>query len=365
MPVDIFYPSQAGGPATIVHYVIKHLDPERFEAIVVSTDKGLRASVSRNRWRDTEGGRVKFVKTRSSIFPLRAIANSLLRLRGADIAHASSVFFPAAFVSIFAGCLLGKKIVVSPQGEFYGWALSRSKWRKQPVLMLYRFLLARRCIFHSTCDSESDYISKQFNYPVRIVQIPNFIETPEMVDRDAQDYLLFVGRLHPIKGIDRLLKALALSSRFSEASFVLKIAGQGQKGYLNKLKKLVRDLGLADKVQFLGQVEDDEKHKLYADAYWTFMPSHTENFGMVVLESLAQNTPVLASKGTPWKILEDEKVGFWIENSPESLAQKIDEILTMPSDEYEAYRARGRHFVRDRFDVRNNIHIWEEFYQNL
>ena len=94
---------------------------------------------------------------------------------------------------------------------------------------------------------------------------------------------------------------------------------------------------------------------MLADAFWTIMPSHTENFGMVVLESLAQSTPVITSKGTPWASLEEERIGFWISNEPEILAAKIDEILTMSKAEYEGYRGRSRGFVEREFDISRNI----------
>ena len=53
------------------------------------------------------------------------------------------------------------------------------------------------------------------------------------------------------------------------------------------------------------------------------MPSHNENFGNVVVESLSQGTPVIASTGTPWKILEKYHAGYWIKNNPENIAKKI------------------------------------------
>ena len=108
-----------------------------------------------------------------------------------------------------------------------------------------------------------------------------------------------------------------------------------------------------------------DKQKLLADAFWTIMPSHTENFGIVVLESLAQSTPVIASKGSPWAALEDNKIGFWTENSPEVLAGKIEQIIKMPHDVYEGYRQRCRGFVEREFDIKENIGQWIDLYKNL
>jgi glycosyltransferase involved in cell wall biosynthesis len=127
----------------------------------------------------------------------------------------------------------------------------------------------------------------------------------------------------------------------------------------------VADLKVTEKIEFVGQVEGDEKQKLLADAFWTIMPSHTENFGLVVLESLAQNTPVIASKGAPWEVLETEKLGFWVENSPEKLSDALRRILTMDAAEYEDYRNRGRAFVIENFDIKQNIRKWTDTYRGL
>jgi glycosyltransferase involved in cell wall biosynthesis len=255
--------------------------------------------------------------------------------------------------------------VVSPRGELDEYSLRHSAGRKRLILWLYRNLIAHRCTFHSTSPQETEYIKRQFGREVRIVDIPNYIELPDVVTRNLQNYLLFVGRLKPKKAIENLIGAAARSRGFLESDFVLKIAGRGGSEYLDRLRQLASDLGIAERVQFIGQIEGAAKEKLYADAYWTFMPSHTENFGMVVLESLAQNTPVLAAKGTPWQILEDEKVGFWSDNSPASLAARIDEIISMPADQYEGYRQRGREFVEEHFDIRKNINRWNNFYASL
>jgi glycosyltransferase involved in cell wall biosynthesis len=240
-----------------------------------------------------------------------------------------------------------------------------SRWRKWPVLRLYHALISRRCVFHSTCDAETEYIRNQFKRPVRIIQIPNYVEIAELAKREPSNYLLYVGRIHRKKAIDSLIKSLALSQKFLSSAFILKIAGTGDEQYVDGLKQLANDLGLSGKVEFVGHMEGAAKDKLYADAYWTFMPSHTENFGLVVLESLAQNTPVLASKESPWKILEDEKIGFWTDNSPETLAQKIDEIIAMPAEEYDRYRQRGRAFVEENFDIETNVGRWDDLYSSL
>jgi hypothetical protein len=110
IPVEVFYPSQAGGPANSVYYLTKNLDKSRFDPMIVATDRGLASDVARNKWIDNESGRVIFVKTRYSLLPFRAALATLKKIRSSDVVHLSSIFFPTAFVAAFAAHLLKKKL---------------------------------------------------------------------------------------------------------------------------------------------------------------------------------------------------------------------------------------------------------------
>ena len=113
------------------------------------------------------------------------------------------------------------------------------------------------------------------------------------------------------------------------------IAGNYNNKYGGKLKDLCKGLNLSNTVDFIGHIEKQTKDSIYANAYVTVMPSHNENFGNVAVESLAQGTPVIASTGTPWQILEKHNAGYWIPNSPESIAESLDKILTLTKQEYD------------------------------
>lgn len=364
-PVEVFYPSQAGGPANSIYWITKNIRKYGFEPVIVATDKGIQGDVPLNKWLETDGGRVMYVKTRFLNYPFFQTLISLGTFLKADVIHISSFFFPTAFITAIAARLSRKKIVWSARGELDTPALEHSRMRKRPILWFIKKVVGKYPIFHSTCDAESAYINKIFGAGARIVQIPNYLEIPSRCKRDASNYLLYIGRIHPKKAIDNLLRALAISQVFLKSDFVLKIAGTGKAEFESELRDLVRDLHLTDKVSFVGHVEGASKQKLLADAYFTIMPSHTENFGLVVLESLAQETPVIASTGSPWQVLETEKVGIWTANSPESLARQIDKILEIENDVYEGYRRRSREFVMREFDIEKNIEKWIETYNNL
>lgn len=364
-PLEVFYPSQAGGPANTVYWITKNLSRHDFEPIIVSTDKGIQPEITLNKWLKTDGGKTIYVKTRFLHFPFYQILVSLSNFYRSDIVQISSVFFPTAFITAFAARLLGKKIIWSPRGELDPHALNHSRLRKRPILWCIRKFIGKYPVFHSTCAEETEYVKLIFGSDAKVVQIPNYIEVPAEVARKSGDYLLCIGRIHPKKAIDNLIKACSISEEFLKSKYVLKIAGIGKKEFEGDLRKLVKNLGLTEKIVFIGQVEGEEKQKILADAFWTIMPSHTENFGIVVLESLAQSTPVIASKGSPWASLENEKIGFWCDNSPETLAEKLKVILEMSPTEYNSYRQRSRGFVEREFDIGENIGKWIALYNSL
>ncbi|MBA3769807.1 MAG: glycosyltransferase [Blastocatellia bacterium] len=364
--VQVFYPSQGGGPANSVYWVAKHIDKAKVLPIIVSGDKGLDPSVERDMWASSEAGAVIYVRNRVERMSLRQTWVALKKLPGVDAINLSSLFYPPSLFIGIAARLLGKKILWSTRGEVDGPAFNISGRRKKAIVVsLFKLFFGRRVLFHSTSDSETRNIRKKFGAHARVVEIPNYIELPLEVETAPGNYCLYIGRIHEKKGIEKLLRALLISTGFWASGLHLKIAGVGQRGFEDKIRSLVVELELQDRVEFLGQVVGAAKQELLAAARFTIMPSEAENFGLVVLESLAQNTPVIASTGTPWASLGEEKVGLWVDNSPESLALAIDNMLSLDGDEYKRYRLRAREFVEQRFAIADHIDEWHEAYDLL
>ena len=291
----------------------KALAGKGVEVSIVTTNIGAEKEVEADRWISTSYGNVIYHSTRSAQLPLRMIATAIRLIRDHDCIHLNSLFYPPSLICAVVAVLQKKPVVWSCRGNLDEQALIFGAWKKKPVLWLIKhFLSGPRITFHTTSPEESGHVGKIFGRAARIVEIPNYLELPTLLKHAAEHppYLLYVGRIHPVKALDNLLDALALSKQFSDSEFVLKIAGEDINDYGVHLKKKAEELNLKHKVQFLGQIEGAQKQRLYASAHFTVLPSHTENFGNVVIESLAQGTPVIASRGTPWQMLETEQAGF-------------------------------------------------------
>ena len=155
---------------------------------------------------------------------------------------------------------------------------------------------------------------------------------------DSGDIILFVGRIIPLKGIDRLLMAMTYLEKRRPLKLVL-IGGDGQsQDEVERLKDLSQSLHIHDSVSFLGVVKQEMLPYFYSAADLCVFPSYYESFGLVALESLACGTPVIATRvgGFEGVIIQGETGYVVIDNAPHRLADKIDLFLSMPKASAEA-----------------------------
>lgn len=271
------------------------------------------------------------------------------RVSGADVLHNHSLWM---FPNIVPGLLIrngsGAKLVISPRGTLSPWALRRSRWKKRVAwwLLGQRLALKRAHAFHATAESEAEDIRRLgFRQPIAI--IPNGIETPELPAADARGperTLLFLSRVNPKKGIDTLLTAWRdLAPRFADWRLV--IAGPSDPpGYLGQMQALAGRLGLA-RVTFPGPLYGEDKARAYSDADLFVLPTHTENFGLVVGEALAHGRPVITTREAPWAGLVEHRCGWWIEDSVPALTAALDQAMALDRTALDAMGARGRDWM--------------------
>ncbi len=364
-PIGTLYPSQHGGPSNTIYWHAKALHKAGFEPICISTSLGVPAgSVPCDQWIESDYGKVRYTSEMFHSLPFRLIFHSLRHLPSSDVVHLTSLFYPPSFIVGLIAVLFGKEVVWSVRGNLESSAMENSPIRKHIILNAIK-LVESRITFHTTSDQETTNTKKYFGHKTKVVQIPNFLELPAVVAREDINpkYLLYLGRLHPIKGLNNLIQSLSNSREFLKSEALLYIAGDDQNSYATQLKKQVASLQLSQKVEFLGQIEGHEKQKLLANAFFLILPSHTENFGNVVVEALAQGTPVLASKGTPWQELEEFKIGYWVENDAASLSLIIDQILKIELEAYQKMRKRANKFVVQEYNIYNHIEKWVELFK--
>ncbi len=188
----------------------------------------------------------------------------------------------------------------------------------------------------------------------RIHTIPNGIPVEAFRRAEPQRYnrrfFLYLGRVHPTKGIEFLIESFARLPRDS-SSVELVIAGTGSEDYIHRLSDMVSRLQLRDKVRFVGHVPEDQKWHLLASCVGLVLPSIYEPFGIVLLEAMAQGKPVIATRpGGPEDIIEEGITGFLVRyGDVESLSSKMLTLLTDVShDMGRRGRERAKRYLWDR-----------------
>lgn len=278
-----------------------------------------------------------------------ALSSSLARAlarkaKSVDVVHNHSLW---SMVNVAAGWVVpGRraKLVTSPRGTLSAWALNRSRGIKRLMWPLQRRVLSRADLLHATSEVEFAEIRAQgLTAPVAIV--PNGIDLPAMPpNRERRTgeprTLLYLSRIHPIKGLDRLLQAWEKLQELHQ-DWRLVIAGRGEAAHVQEVHSLAGELGL-QRVVFSGPLYGEQKSQAYFGADLFVLPTHSENFGMVVAEALAHGCPALVSRGAPWAALEDEACGWWVDNGTESLASALDTAMRVPAGELAGMGLRGR-----------------------
>lgn len=236
-----------------------------------------------------------------------------------------------------------KPIVLSPHGGLSPWAMSHKWWKKFLPWHLYQKSDVKDAqLIHATSEQEARWISNLgFMQQIVVAPLGTNVREPDGPDMDTNT-ILFVGRVYPVKALDRLIMAFALVQTNLRNGWKLRIVGPDQAGYLKELKQLVQTLELEGFVEFpgckYGQDLDAEYNKCAALA----LVSHTENFGSTVVEAMAHGKPCITSVFTPWSELQTFKCGWWVSNEPEKLAEALQELMSMPEERRREMGENGR-----------------------
>lgn len=241
--------------------------------------------------------------------------------------------------------------VIAPRGMLEPWSL-RQKWLKKRIARwLYQDRdLKLTAALHATAESEAEQF-RRLGFRNKIIISPNGVNVPagtfkvKAEGEGEQRIALFVSRMHPKKGVLELVESWArVKPKGWQCELVYTMNSDEERAYEQKVKNRILALGMSyqDKggtvhcststsrfdFLFTGPLDDDVKWSAYARADLFVLPTYSENFGIVIAEALWAGVPVITTKGTPWKELDERKCGWWIDLPPiDSLDKALGEAV--------------------------------------
>ena len=294
-----------------------------------------------------------------------------------DLVHLHGVFVYPALAAGFYCRKYGIPYFLSPRGMLCNVAYGMKSLRKRMYLALLerRNLNAARAVHFTTIDEQRQMIPIRLGPPAFVV--PNSLDLDAFASLPAygsfrakhpettgKRLILFLGRMHRIKGLDRLAEAFGRArEKIQDAHLV--IAGYDLEGYGRVVRGRLREQGILERVTFTGPLVGEDKLAAFRDCDLFVLPSYQENFGMAALEAMACGLPVVVSKGVYlYPEIEQAGAGLVVDGDPAGLAGAFEMLL-----QDSTLRARmgeaGRWLVRERFSAERVADQMRSVYRNI
>lgn len=344
--VPTLYPTLSFGGGSIVAWELgKTLEGGGNPVCIISTDAG-------------DGGRTpsgRFDEGGMTVYRARNLSNSLAyqfklflpmmsprrirdEVRAADVVHMHDF---RTLLNIIVGKIAldeGKPVVVQPHGTIRGDYLGRRGLKRIIDSTVGNGMAKRVSAWIALSEAERVHLIK-FGIPEdRVKVIPNGIDLQRLeggLGKDAarkdlgidprKKLLLFIGRIHPIKGLDLFIECMHDIAE-TENDIVAVIAGPDD-GALPQLKDMTRRLALSDRVTFKGVVSGDEKLNLLHAADAFILPSEKEAFPISLLEACAAGLPVVTTRNSDIAMEMDGKCGLAVERNKKEFTEAILKVV--------------------------------------
>jgi glycosyltransferase involved in cell wall biosynthesis len=358
---------ERGGPAEACVQMARGLADLGHEVRVLATDRGVVNGEPPWWTARLDGARldirlypIHFPEFFATSFPLAAAIKEAVA--SADVVHLHSLYLHHDMVTGRCCERLGVPYIVRPHGTLDPFIRRRHRLRKRIAGALFQTRVLRNAAaIHYTTEEEMRlaqphaHNANGFVVPIgleveayaRLRPMAFRMRWPDIGDRRI---VLFLGRLHPKKGLDMLAEAFAIVAR-SRSDVHLVLAGPDD-GARSATEGRLAELGVRGRATFTGMLRGEDKLAALSAADVFVLPSRSENFGIAVVEAMACEVPVVVSdRVNVWREVTAAGAGISVPCDPRALAEGLAALIDDPARRAEMGR-RGARFSRERYDRR-------------
>ena len=366
-----------GGPVQVVHGLTEAL-----------AKKGIQISIFGPKKRGSDKNIVYPKETNVILFPhdllSRLWTGHSFSLRKAlkneigkyDLVHIHEIWHYPHFAAYKAAKYLKKPFIISIHGALEPWCLNHKALKKKMYSnLIQKKILREASALHALTTEEVKNISKFVNNK-NIFLIPNGLNLEEFNNLPPQEdienlypdlkgkkAILFFGRIHPKKGLDILAKSFSSFAKDRE-NVRLVIAGPDENGYKSKIKSILKNEDILDKVIFTGTLSGNNKLAVLRSANMFVLPSYSEGFSMAVLEAMACGLPVVITNKCNFPEVGKYKAGIIIEPDINQLGRELENLISNP-DLCKEMGENGKKLVREKFTWDKIVNQMINFYEEI
>ncbi|GGW83489.1 hypothetical protein GCM10008086_09720 [Salegentibacter mishustinae] len=267
-----------------------------------------------------------------------------------NVIHLHSLWIYTSVLTFKLQHSKGSKKVISTHGMLDQWALNNGKLKKQIFFSLFekKNLQSAHCI-HALCEEE--YLQIRRLIPkVPIAIIPNGVNLPskslKTISKTSKKTLLYLGRIHPKKGLENLIISWASKN---DSSWNLVIAGPDEDNHQKLLMKLIRKLNLQSSVKIVGPHFGMQKQLLFKSADAFILPSFSEGLPMSILEAWSYQLPVLMTPECNLKEGFEINAAIYIETNTKSISNGLETLFAMGEDQLLNMGNNGFELVKEKY----------------
>jgi len=281
-----------------------------------------------------------------------------------QLIHIHGVWMFPQYISARIAVKNKMPFIITPHGMYEPWLWTKGTLKKKTYFRVFcKNLFSKAYRIHAITKKEESNLKKILPN-AKFIEIPNLVDTkhislPDRIDFDKK-YILYLGRLHEIKGIENLIESF---NNIENKDIKLAIAGAFN-DYKSKLELLVNKLGLENKVDFLGLIKGQEKINLFNNAFVFVTPSFSEVIGMVNLESALHRTPVITTYQTGLMKEWNENGGILINPNQNELTAALNKALNWSLEERNKKGDNLFKFVKKNYSWESRLTDWIQLYTN-
>lgn len=345
-----FASRKGGGLFESVRGLSRALQEESLARVTVITKQDEAVAADRSAWGSVEVVPIE-VRGFRRTFTGGDIADAFLN-RPSDVMHVHALWTctERAVVNLHRRGTRAPYIV-SPRGTLAPWALSYKRWKKRLSWPIWeRSLFANAACLHALNEAEACMIRDQ-GIKAPICVLPNGINLPEVCERHSSTrrQLLYLGRLHPIKGLPELITAWGQIAPELRTEWQLVLAGWDDSPEAPSYRSMAADVMPEGSIVFAGAAYGEAKERLFRQANAFILPSLSEGLPSSVLEAWSYQLPVLMTDACNLGVGFMRGAARRIEPRADHIASVLPKFLAQSDADLETMGRAGRHLVEENF----------------